>query len=248
MTVLQIPPLPDCGIDQHPFVCPCAGNAKAAGGIERAQWQVAVAGARCDRDFPLRLRHAKLEFGPSDNVFHDTTSDPDILGWVGYEPRPSNRVLGRSDDWSSGHLDQIPSLLILGATGVGKTWQAYGCLRFLAEQYGFNQWTATSYAEFTAAMRPSGKDPEGTLSTYREVPLLLMDDLGAARISEFTEETTYRLIDARYSDMRPSIFTSNLTPQELSESLGGRIASRLQGMCRVVVLKGDDRRRHGVTR
>lgn len=104
-------------------------------------------------------------------------------------------------------------------------------------------WEATTFADFTAALRPNAKDPEGTLRTFRRTELLLVDDLGAAKNSEWVEEITYRLLNGRYEDVRPSIFTTNLPLPQLREQLGDRLASRLVEMCAVVSIDGTDRRR-----
>ena len=81
------------------------------------------------------------------------------------------------------------------------------------------------------------------LERYIGLELLFIDDLGAAKATEFVEEATYRLINTRYNDMRPSIFTSNLALSELKDAIGDRIASRLAETCTRIVLDGPDRRR-----
>lgn len=74
-------------------------------------------------------------------------------------------------------------------------------------------------------------------------PLLLLDDLGAAKTSEWTEELTYRLINHRYEHMLPTLITTNLPTAELRTALGDRVASRLAEMTERVILTGPDRRR-----
>ncbi|MER7128641.1 hypothetical protein [Streptosporangium saharense] len=44
----------------------------------------------------------------------------------------------------------------------------------------------------------------------RGPPLLLLDDLGSAKASEWTEEITYRVINHRHENLLPGVFTSNL--------------------------------------
>ncbi len=73
--------------------------------------------------------------------------------------------------------------------------------------------------------------------------LLLVDDLGAAKTSEWTEELTYRLVNHRYEHLLPTVFTTNLTIRDLRDALGDRIASRLAQMTERVTLTGADRRR-----
>jgi DNA replication protein DnaC len=193
----------------------CAANAKADGGRVLAEWRTMRASWDCDQRFPRRFAAAEPDH-------HD------VMAWVGRYLRDPTTC---------------PSLLIVGPTGTGKTWQAYGALRTAVCTPAAPVWAATTFADFTAALRPSGKDPEGAMDTYRDADMLLLDDLGAAKSSEWVEETTYRLLNRRYEAMLPSIFTTNLPLAELREGLGDRLASRLVEICERVVLTGADRRR-----
>lgn len=140
-----------------------------------------------------------------------------------------------------------PSLLLIGPTGTGKTHTAYAALRLHSEAVQLADWKAASAAALLGDLRPApGRDTEATLNAYATASLLLLDDLGAAKSSEWVEEILYRLIDARYNNCLPSIFATNVaTPEELAGRVGERTASRLTEMCRghQIVLKGTDRRR-----
>lgn len=94
-----------------------------------------------------------------------------------------------------------------------------------------------------AAPPRAGHDGERELQTLARCPLLLLDDLGAAKTSEWTEELTYRLINHRYEHMLPTLITTNLPIPELRSALGDRVASRLAEMTERVILTGPDRRR-----
>nr|WP_202525695.1 ATP-binding protein [Streptomyces sp. SID4926] len=136
------------------------------------------------------------------------------------------------------------SLLLAGPTGVGKTHEAYGAVRALADAGLALRWEATTAADLYAELRPQpGSDPERVLARVSRVPLLLLDDLGAARSSEWVEEITYRLINRRYNLLLPTLITTNLPIRDLRTTLGDRIASRLAEMTDRVVLDGADRRR-----
>ena len=182
--------------------------------------------AECDERFPRRFASAAADH-------------PDVRDWV--------------ETWRT-DPDSAPSLLLAGAVGVGKTYQAFGALREVATtvrqdprymtRVSGPRWEAVTSADLYASLRPrSGVDTERQMEAYRNVDMLLIDDLGAAKASEWVEETTYRIISGRYDDMKPSIFTTNLPTPELKNALGNRIASRLAESCRVVVLEGPDRRR-----
>lgn len=136
------------------------------------------------------------------------------------------------------------SLLVVGPTGTGKTHYAYSVLRAVAETGSRSGWAAYTAADLYAQLRPrTGRDSEATFESISGTDVLFIDDLGAAKLSEWTEEVTYRLINHRYEQCRPSIFTSNVPPGQLRDVLGERIASRLTEMCERITLKGDDRRK-----
>lgn len=72
--------------------------------------------------------------------------------------------------------------------------------------------------------------------------VLIIDDLGAEKASEWISETMFRIVNKRYEEMLPTIITSNLELGELTDRLGDRIPSRIAEMCDVIKLEGKDRR------
>lgn len=146
--------------------------------------------------------------------------------------------------WCEEFTPESPSLLILGRVGTGKTHQAFGAIRTLAASGVTVGWHADTAAGLFASLRPrEGADSEAEYRKLAAVPLLLLDDLGAAKGSEWTEEILYRLVNDRYEAMLPGLFTSNHPAEDLRSVLGARVASRLAEMCTQVALRGDDRRR-----
>lgn len=180
-------------------------------------WYQAQGREYADQHVPLRYRRAE-------------TDHPDVLQWtVDYLDDPRSAA----------------TLLLAGPTGTGKTHQAYAALRLLAEaRIRPVRWGASSCAEIYAQLRPSsGRDTEKVFDRIADTPLLLIDDLGAAKASEWTEEVTYRLIDRRYNQCLPMIITTNVSIQLLAERIGDRCASRLAETSTRVILAGPDRRR-----
>lgn len=137
-----------------------------------------------------------------------------------------------------------PSLLLLGPTGTGKTYQAWGAIRALCASGVRTLFQVVTAADLYARMRPRhGVDSEDVFETYARTGVLVLDDLGAAKNSEFTEEINYRLVNYRYERQKPTLITSNVLPKNLAEALGERVTSRLVEMASRVTLKGEDRRR-----
>lgn len=140
----------------------------------------------------------------------------------------------------------VKSLLLLGPTGTGKTHYAWSLLAAVAETGTQLRWQMHTTVDLYASLRPrDGEDSQSTFERIADAQLLVLDDLGACKWTEWTEEITYRLINHRYEECLPSIFTSNLAPSSLRDAVGERVASRLTEMCDRIVLKGDDRRKSG---
>ncbi|WP_432061512.1 ATP-binding protein [Streptomyces sp. S1] len=138
-----------------------------------------------------------------------------------------------------------PSLLMAGVVGAGKTHQAYGAVRLLVQNGVGVRWRATTAADLYAELRPRpGVDSERELAVVSRCPLLIIDDLGAAKASEWTEEITYRLINRRYNLMLPTLITTNMAIRDLRAYVGDRVASRLAQMTTRVEFDEVDRRRH----
>ena len=88
------------------------------------------------------------------------------------------------------------------------------------------------------------------LKRYLDCDVLIMDDIGTEKVSDWSVVTLYQIIDGRYNAELPIIFTSNLTPEELQARYAekdklnaGRIGSRLAQMCYVGSLGNRDRRK-----
>lgn len=82
---------------------------------------------------------------------------------------------------------------------------------------------------------------------YREMMInsqkfMMLDDIGAEKATEWVEEFIYLVVNKRYENNHPMIFTSNLPLSQLAEKIGDRTVSRIKEMCHVVKIEGEDRR------
>lgn len=71
---------------------------------------------------------------------------------------------------------------------------------------------------------------------------LFLDDVGSEKLSEWTQETFYLILNKRYEDILPTIITSNHSIEKLGERIGDRTASRIVGLCHIAKINGTDRR------
>jgi len=73
--------------------------------------------------------------------------------------------------------------------------------------------------------------------------LLILDDLGAEKPTEWALEKIYQLVNLRYESLRPMIATTNLDLNSLERLLGERTFGRLIEMCLPVEVSGEDYRK-----
>jgi len=152
-------------------------------------------------------------------------------------------------DWVRRYLadpTNCPPLLLAGPVGAGKTHQCWGAVRAIVEARASNglgtNWKATTHPDLNAEMRPKPDNSHvWALDRYLNTELLMFDDLGAGKQSEWTGDSLYRLVDHRWCHQLPTVYSTNLTPDQLAESLGDRVVSRLADAVRVT-MKGSDRR------
>ena len=150
-------------------------------------------------------------------------------------------------------LRQGHSLFITGACGSGKTHLAVALMNewfadkiFLDGDYlKYGQAFFLSAIELYLEIKQSWGDDTGESETrildkYSRQGLLVIDDLGAEKISDWSRQVLYLLIDRRYRNMQQTIITSNLTHSQIAEHLDDRIASRLCEMGITIDLKNKD--------
>lgn len=151
--------------------------------------------------------------------------------------------------WLARHLadpTDAPWLMLTGNTGTGKTHQAYGLLREIALAAARAnrrcRWRFTTHPNLNAEMRPKPDESHTfALEPYLEADLLILDDVGAGKQSDFTSETLTRLVDHRWAGRLPTVYTTNLTADQLEQAVGDRVLSRMADAT-VVALTGPDRR------
>jgi DNA replication protein DnaC len=84
------------------------------------------------------------------------------------------------------------------------------------------------------------------LHRARTDSIVILDDIGAEKPSEWVEEQLYALIDLRYRMQRSTFFTTNCTLKQLEGQIGSRSVSRITEMCEGVRVGGEDCRKRGI--
>jgi len=144
-------------------------------------------------------------------------------------------------------------LFFLGPPGVGKTHLAVAVLRQVISTRGARGLfydTRDLLRVIRSTYDPVNRTQEmDVLRPVIECDLLVLDDLGAEKTSEWVEETLNLIVNSRYSERRTTVFTSNYDdnpdntdPDSLLFRIGFRMRSRLHEMCEFLYLDGGDYR------
>lgn len=138
------------------------------------------------------------------------------------------------------------NLLLIGTTGTGKTHVSTAIAKEVISQ-GFDvlyDSTQNIVNDFEKDKFKSGyNQTESASDKYLECDLLIIDDLGAEFITQFSVSSLYNLINTRQNKGLSTIISTNLTASELAGKYEGRIYSRIIGADYTVLrFEGDDRR------
>lgn len=160
------------------------------------------------------------------------------------------KVRADLEDWAARPRGR--NLLLWGSVGVGKTYAAVAACR--AAHFERSQEVMFKpVVELLDELRPDGLPC--AMAEARDTDVLLLDDLGGERPTDWTAERLYAVINRRWLEERPVVGTTNLpltdkvapegyTGPVLEDVLGARTFSRLVGNGAVVRrMAGPDRRR-----
>jgi DNA replication protein DnaC len=156
-------------------------------------------------------------------------------------------------------------LLFTGSNGIGKTHLAVAVLRDLAETrkvrgqfWDFHELMREIRSSYNPDVRMTETE---VLDPIINTDVLVLDDLGAWKMTDWMNDTLFYILNQRYVHQRPSIITTNFEDKDASEirrldqvggdatdreflveRIGNRLRSRLMEMCVVIRMKGTDHR------
>jgi DNA replication protein DnaC len=155
-------------------------------------------------------------------------------------------------------------LLFVGRIGVGKTHLAVSIAKALVLEkntpcvfYDYRDLLKQIQNSYNASVQMTELQ---VLKPVFETEVLVLDELGAVKPTEWVWDTVSLILNTRYNENRTTIITTNfenqpsaltrgLTPvraaardESLGDRIGDRMLSRLHEMCRIVEMKGEDYR------
>lgn len=194
---------------------------------------------------------ASCEFGFADESIHAQIYESQLLkaGLRG-EYRHAETELGEK---LCALVESGRGAYLFGKPGRGKTFSAaHAVRRFTASHMGLGgrrnkAWLVTAKRLLDDIKADMNEHSSNTVERAEEVGLLVIDDFGAERLTDWAIETLTRIIDSRTTSGLPTILTSNYPLGQLrdiwGEIPGARMASRIGGACEVFPeITGEDRR------
>jgi DNA replication protein DnaC len=151
-------------------------------------------------------------------------------------------------------------LLVTGSIGVGKTHLAVGILQALVAERGakglfFDYRDLLKQVQNSYNSKVSATELE-ILAPVFDAEVLVLDELGASKPTDWVWDTVAHILNTRYNDRRTTIITTNyanagplglengprpsMREETLGDRIGERMRSRLQEMCVVVEMQGED--------
>jgi DNA replication protein DnaC len=257
--VLLDPPIAGSSMPLQTGSCAICGGTgfvvRRVKGYDRAASCACRQGTLHDRQLvatgiPARFRHCRLD---NYEIHHESQIE----------------ARKRAQDFVLGYPPEVPAgLLFSGPCGVGKTHLAVGILHSLVEGKG----VPGLFIDFRDLLKKIQEtySPSNQLSASQvirpilQAEVLVLDDLGAAKMTDWVRDTLGHIINQRYNEERITLFTTHFsdsspkhqaesTPadenrlrlevESLAQRIGTPLRSRLDEMCRLVPLRGHDYRR-----
>lgn len=139
-------------------------------------------------------------------------------------------------------------LLFYGSVGSGKTYLACSIANALIEQYQISV-KIRNFAQIINELQKSSFDfdKNAYIESLVNTSVLILDDLGIERDTSYAKEQVYNIVNNRYLKQKPTIFTTNLSYDTISNCTESveyqRIYSRIIEMCIPVMVVGEDYRK-----
>ena len=174
-------------------------------------------------------------------------TDPAMRGWTFANDNGKCPQMKHAhfyvENWTAMQEENI-GYLLWGGVGTGKSYFA-GCIAnaLMEQEVAIRM---TNFALILNDLTASFKGRNEYIARLCRAPLLILDDFGMERGTEYGLEQVYNVVDSRYRSRRPLIVTTNLSLQDLQhpkDTAHARIYDRLLEMCAPIRFSGENFRR-----
>lgn len=208
-------------------VCQCGKEQAAAEEADRRKQEEA--------DRIMRLRNAGIVSQTHRNARFDADD--------GRNPAPMRTLRRYAERWDAVRSENI-GLILYGGVGTGKSYGAACIANYLIERK-----TPVCMVNLSSVLNSIGgyqsEEKNSFIADLMRYPLLILDDVGMERQTEYALEQVFNVIDARYRSGMPLIITTNLSLAELKDPKSrdhARIYDRILEMCQPVNFGNQGRR------
>lgn len=184
-------------------------------------------------------KHRELVASYRSSCFHEAR----MTKWTFDNDDGTNPAMDKAKAFVD-HWDEIrrkrAGLLLWGGVGSGKSFMAACIANALVEKEQRVRMT-----DFATISSISTFDSDEYIKSINQYDLLIIDDLGAERKSEFAMQNVFNVINRRWESGKPLIITTNLTLDEMDNMKSmqeQRIYDRIRDMCIPVLVDGPSKR------
>jgi len=175
----------------------------------------------------------------------------DVSSFITYPDEKLQNTVARARRFAEAFPVVDKGLFFIGPPGIGKSHLAVAVLKQVIREKGARG-LFYDVRELLKVIRstydPINRTTESeVLRPVMSADLLVLDDLGAEKPSEWVDETLNLIVNTRYNEQRATIFTSNYEekedrtdPDSLLVRVGARMHSRLHEMCELLEFDGAD--------
>lgn len=201
---------------KRPRMCRCDYERREAEEAEQKQ-----------KELMQRIAYYRKQ-GLTDEQYKECSFDKDD----GADPQASDFCRAYVQNWEWVQ-ENNSGIMLWGDVGGGKTFLA-ACIANAMIDKGIAVTMTTIPKLVTAMTKDFGAERDSVLRMIAKIPLLVLDDVGAERNTEFSNEQVYEIINERYKAKKPLVVTTNLTMgamQSVEDVTKRRIYDRIIEMC-----------------
>ena len=225
---------------EHSAICEhCGGSGYV--GSQMCECLVELCRQEQKKELTTLLGSGRESFEQFRLEYYPDAADPKY----GVNPRQMmQRVLQKCQRYARDFSpDTSGSLLFTGGTGLGKTFLS-GCIARCVADGGYSVVYDTAirlFSDFEAVkFGENTEESRRKTEKYTACDLLIIDDLGTEMVTQFTISVLYHVVNSRLMERRPTILSTNLSPEEIRSRYSAQIASRILGTYQVLQFLGTD--------